>query len=537
MSENLVLAAQVEELRLKLSQKGWTPGKKDIVTLAECWERLDAGQKESALIALARLDHSACQKLSHSWPELSDSLKGAWARSLGRSIFKNQHVDALLWLREQLTQSSDVRTRKGFIQATGAALQSENLTEKLAFIEALIAAAKRNDLEPSESKALADALSKSADPRALDLIQILLSKSGKTSGGKEALILERDLARGQETDAVQVTTESLSNSAPVVVWFIPGVDQIAKKQLLFAGSQSLRSGVLFLEEGINLAGLKENRLWKDIGIVLGVVAASEDISKVVTTSHEKLRGPLCGLNVTLPVRVRYGRSGRDGRGDVWKFADDLSRAKAGVISDGRKPHWDIQLEVCGAKTLVIAVPQSLVDERWKWRQATVEGASQSTLAAALVHFAGVKGSASVWDPFCGAGTELMEAHIQSKGAAKLTGTDLDAHALKLAEDAATSLGAVAKFLHVDALAVDERFDVIVTNPPFGMRTSRGEARDLLQRFFVNVRSRLNPGGRFVLLSHAPASTAAWARTYGLKIVETIPVMLGRMECEFQKFEL
>ena len=68
-----------------------------------------------------------------------------------------------------------------------------------------------------------------------------------------------------------------------------------------------------------------------------------------------------------------------------------------------------------------------------------------------------------------------------------------------------------------------------------MRTARGEARDILESFMAKVRQRLNPRGRFVILSHAPSATLEWGSASRLSCQRRIPVRLGGMGCEFQVF--
>ena len=98
-------------------------------------------------------------------------------------------------------------------------------------------------------------------------------------------------------------------------------------------------------------------------------------------------------------------------------------------------------------------------------------------------------------------------------------------------------GVSANIYLEDALRFQDRpFDVVITNPPFGMRTLRGGARDLLDEFLGTIKQRLAPKARVVMLSHAPNSTIQWAAAGRLRLVRSFPVRLGAMTCELQHFE-
>ena len=143
-------------------------------------------------------------------------------------------------------------------------------------------------------------------------------------------------------------------------------------------------------------------------------------------------------------------------------------------------------------------------------------------------------------PFCGAATELILAGKrarENRNAVTLLGTDLSERALDAGLVALQKSGVSADVFLEDALGFQERpFDVVLTNPPFGMRTLRGGARDLLDEFLGTIKRRLSQNARVVLLSHAPNSTIQWAAAGRLRLVRSFPVRLGGMNCELQHFE-
>ena len=344
----------------------------------------------------------------------------------------------------------------------------------------------------------------------------------------------------------------------IVARFIPGLEKLALKQSDFRSSfqsaETIGSGLFWgvLADDLDSARLMGSRLWQEIGIVMGrvsVQSSAADVAELLAHSAEKLRRPIIGIQEGDPVRVRFGRENQLGRSGVWDFAEALQSLDCGLMCDGREAHWAIDLVsftegMQDREQLVVATPQNFSDQRFSWRQDTVPGASQSTLAAALVIFAEVSlhshraknlGPLRIWDPFCGAGTELVECYQQASCPIALTGTDIDSGALKIAAETAAKIGLGLSLLEQDALTTTGLFDIVLTNPPFGMRTLRGEARGLLESFIAKVRARLAPRGSFVLLSHAPLSTIQWARDAGLRLTNSLPVQLGAMKCEIQRF--
>jgi 23S rRNA G2445 N2-methylase RlmL len=202
-----------------------------------------------------------------------------------------------------------------------------------------------------------------------------------------------------------------------------------------------------------------------------------------------------------------------------------------MINDGRAPHWEVR--VLGRDAVL--VPVGWKDHRFSWRDTAVEGASDPTIATALVEVADIKSNDSIWDPFCGGGTELIIAKKRFPSLVTL-GTDINPSAVLAAQAAADRCQVSAKFLSKNCFDVQgQKFDVILTNPPFGMRTVRGGARPLLEDFFVQASRSLKAGGRFVIMSHAPSTSLRWAGASGLACQRQIPVKLGGMDCQIQVF--
>ncbi len=157
-----------------------------------------------------------------------------------------------------------------------------------------------------------------------------------------------------------------------------------------------------------------------------------------------------------------------------------------------------------------------------------------TLAAALVHLAGIKNNQVVLDPMCGAGTILAEIHEAMRPLGRrvqVWGGDHDAAALRAAGPNLRPLGRPV-LVRWDATRLplpDQSVDRLLSNPPFGKQLSRPEEIAPLYRQMVREADRvLKAFGQAVLLvSDYPALKEA-ARAVGWKPVRHLKVrVLGQ----------
>ncbi|MBK5924237.1 protein-(glutamine-N5) methyltransferase, release factor-specific [Rhodovulum sulfidophilum] len=148
----------------------------------------------------------------------------------------------------------------------------------------------------------------------------------------------------------------------------------------------------------------------------------------------------------------------------------------------------------------------------------------------------------------GSGCILLTLLAERPGAAGL-GTDISAAALSVARGNAGRLGvSVARFLQSDWYqAVEGRFDLIVSNPPYiaeaempglapdlaheprGALTDGGDGLSAYRAIAAGARARLAPGGR-LLVEIGPTQAAAVSRIFaaaGLEIVAVRPDLDGR----------
>ena len=146
----------------------------------------------------------------------------------------------------------------------------------------------------------------------------------------------------------------------------------------------------------------------------------------------------------------------------------------------------------------------------------------------------------VWDPFCGSGTELIEAALPG-GVKYIYGTDLSAAAIANAKAnfASAGLGLIpAKFVCSDfrEFARREKLEtnavtLIITNPPMGQRVLTPDLRHLIGDLFNVAAKTLKPGGRLVfanpLRMENPQPT--------LKLQSRQVVDFGGFDCCLEKY--
>ncbi|WP_405060769.1 methyltransferase domain-containing protein [Kribbella sp. NBC_01505] len=175
--------------------------------------------------------------------------------------------------------------------------------------------------------------------------------------------------------------------------------------------------------------------------------------------------------------------------------DQVGAALGGVYHsrrDGARPpaqrsEWRVVLD---GKTMWIAErPYEAPLHRRAWRQRTVVGSLHPPVAAAMAKLARIDAGMRVVDPFCGAGTLLVEAQAIAPDAQYL-GIDRRPEAV-----AAARANSALRFRVGDAARLIGTADRILTNPPWGVRLGVGDFMPYLRAW----RRVLAPDGLVVAL--------------------------------------
>jgi 23S rRNA G2445 N2-methylase RlmL len=191
---------------------------------------------------------------------------------------------------------------------------------------------------------------------------------------------------------------------------------------------------------------------------------------------------------------------------------DLARAVSRGIAERRDHSWRLSLEEADVEfwatlfrdELLLAI--RLSDERTRHRDykvAHLPGSLRPSVAAALAVLSHPAPEDVVLDPFCGAGTILIE-RAQLGRYRLLIGSDCDGGALSAARE---NIGPRYKPLELhrwDAASLplpDHSVDRIISNLPWGIRHgSHEENRRLYPRFLQEFRRLITPGGMIVILT-------------------------------------
>jgi predicted RNA methylase len=238
-------------------------------------------------------------------------------------------------------------------------------------------------------------------------------------------------------------------------------------------------------------------------------------------------------------RIEWASAGRR-RSATFRVAERVARVRPELVNDPTGAPWEaVVTERPGARGPSVYVelwPRVLEDPRFSYRRRVLPASSHPTIAAALVRLGGTDATDVVWDPFVGAGTELVE-RARLGPYAKLFGSDTDARALEAARE---NLGAAK----VDRFALArgdarawrpaEPVSLVVTNPPLGRRVLHESAlRPLFEAVFANVTRATRADARMVFVSPLPEATSEMARAHGWDVRLRKVVDLGGLSGEIQ----
>ncbi len=254
---------------------------------------------------------------------------------------------------------------------------------------------------------------------------------------------------------------------------------------------------------VSLSDVLSHRCFGTVSLVLGKArtASTDDLAHVVANpgAVEFFRQLTEG---TPRYRIDFVGRGHQ-RGAVRDLANRIYALCPEILNDARAALWS--LDVRGAE--VELRPRWSPDPRFAYRLRDVPAASHPPLAACLVRLAGRCAGDLVWDPFCGSGGELIEAALRG-GVRGVVGTDLSPQAVEIARgnwQAAHPSAAKADFFCADfrdfgriPLLARGGVDLVITNPPLGMRVPIPNLRGLIAELFEAAVAVLRPGGRLIL---------------------------------------
>lgn len=171
------------------------------------------------------------------------------------------------------------------------------------------------------------------------------------------------------------------------------------------------------------------------------------------------------------------------------------------VDDDRNADLNLRLFIEHDRALVGLRIGSYSLHRRPYKQQHLPGSLKPPVAAAMIRLAGLQPGQIMIDPFCGAGTIVIEAALQGIVA---VGGDLAAEAVRTAQ---VDLSVEIALLHSDARRLpfaDKSVDSVVSNLPWGKQVNEGDdLRMLYHASFAEMQRVVKPDGSIVLLTSQP----------------------------------
>ena len=517
-----------ETLRARLAGRGYQPARSELptlFTLLATVERDDADLVERALgrLPAAEVGADAVRLFADAKPPL----RGRLCKLVGRLA-----VDGPPSLREfviaRLTDEDD-KTRRNAVIALGKLGRDAE--------PALLASwARETSVEMQRS--LAASLGKIGGPPSLAVLEGVVTDDRELRRiTDEALLkLRRTVIRATTLGHID-PTRSPPEPWPVVAHCRHGLGPVVAEEWAAFGPVTVegpeRVGAVL---GGPLESLWVSRCMLQFAFPLFRGPAEPGDAVIAALSQPKVRALLSALTVG-PVRYRieWADAGHR-RGLTFRVAGELGRLAPELQNDPTSSLWEVVVTEHDGECNVEVWPRGLADPRFAWRQAHVPASSHPTIAAALVREAGQRDDDIVWDPFAGAGSELVERAKLGNYLA-LYGTDRDQGALDLARrnlDSARVLGAHLTVADGCTWVPPEPPTLIITNPPMGRRVlNRHETSGLYQRFLAHADATLAKGGRLVWITPRPQETDNYLTPLGLNVRTRRRIDMGGFWGELQ----
>lgn len=530
-------------LEARVADLGFTPKFRDLPGLLELSSADDDKLARAASRAVLRID---AQHL----PRVVDALvahtanavrpaRGRLTRLLGEVLVarpddRDFGREGRAWLTTALVDD-DPKTRRAAARALGKIVTACKPPEaERALVEAaLLDAWKRID-DDDDRRAFAEALGKIGSKKARDLFAESddAARNPKLDARTARAAVMIDRAEARENPGTIDT--SRAPAKPIALRFRtrPGLEGIVADEL---GStfraRAAGPGAVDARLSGPLHEATRVRTALHVAFPLAPVARSEDLAEDIATSLTSPEAEGLFRTFTRTTKaVRFRLAFADGKRRAplaWQVAERVHARTSALVNDPTASTWEAVVDVSDGRVLVELVPRGFDDDRFDYRRAVVPASSHPVLAAALARIAPRSDHDIVWDPFVGAGAELVERARLGPYAA-LHGTDRDPKALDAAR---TNL----QYAHIDRVTLTQAdaldfappaVTVIVTNPPMGRRVERGSHADLLERFVAHAFRVLVPGGALVWAVPEARKIHARAEREGFSIERAQVVDMG-----------
>jgi predicted RNA methylase len=543
-------------LGARVRDPGFTPGIRDLPALLGLLEDDDEELAKATEQAVLRIEPRHSSRLvSETIAHLASATRparGRLTRLVGRvaasiasgpasgasATAEATLTEARAWLAGALADA-DPKTRHTAARALGK-LRPADARARAELERALLVAWDAGGAD--DQRALADALGKIGSKAARErLASAAKPDSAAPEPGlaqratRAALMIERSAAR-EQPGAVDLTRVP---EGPLSIRFHArgGLEEIVSRELGDTWRPRVAGPGLVDARLIGpLATAAAIRTALDFGFPLDPVPVRDELAEAIVRAITDPRALAVLRAFTRtdggPIRFRLvWRRGGHRRALAWRCAELIAAATKELVNDPTESTWEIVVDDHRDRVALELVPRGFADERFAYRGATVPASSHPTIAAALARLVPARPEDVVWDPFCGAGAELVE-RARLGPYASLTGTDLEATAVEAARANLAAAGIRDATLAIaDATTYEPKgVSLIITNPPMGRRVQRGSHGELLERFVDHAARLLVPDGALVWAA-PDASLNAHAERAGLVLDRAYTVDMGGFPAE------
>ena len=295
-------------------------------------------------------------------------------------------------------------------------------------------------------------------------------------------------------------------------------------------SESVLSRKKMLKSGVrtvtgNMGDLLQIRFWQEMLFVIhGGADLFREPQQIAGWLQKSDLMEILGKNHSgnEPWYFRIGTAERNGRGTDGRWiratAEAIEKAFPGKLLNSPS-HYEMEIRLIFTKeggVRPFLKLYTLPDHRFAYRRYTVAAGMRPFLAAGLLAMAKpyLKEYAQVLDPFCGAGTLLMERRFLMP-VRNLYGLDVFGEAIEKARENAKIAGFQVNYIQRDFFDFthDYLFDEIITDMPTGSK-DKAETDALYRRFFEKSAEHLTENGRIVMYSGEMGLVKKYLRLQG-----------------------
>jgi 23S rRNA G2445 N2-methylase RlmL len=528
----------------RVRDPGYTPGIRDLSALLELFAEDDDELARATERAVLRIEaRHITRLLSQTLAHIDGTTRparGRITRLLGRVAATAPEpaiADVRAWLVTAL-DDDDPKTRHTAARALGK-LRPSDAAQRAVLEAALLAAWDKGG--DDDRHALADALGKIGSKAARERLASATNATRPDQGlaqrtTRAALMIDRSVARDQPgaIDAARTADGPLS----IRFHARAGLEEVVCRELGDSWRPRVAGpGLVDARLDGPIAEALAIRTALHVGFPLDPVPVREELAEAIVRAITQPRALAILRAFTSteggPIRFRLAWThGGHRRALAWRCAELVAAATTELVNDPTESTWEIVVDDHRDRVAVELVPRGFVDERFAYRTETVAASSHPTIAAALVRLVQPRADDVIWDPFAGAGAELVE-RARLGPYQSLIGTDTDPAAIAGARINLAAAGITNATLQVaDATTCSPSgVTLIVTNPPMGRRVQRGTHGELLERFVDHAAELLVPGGALVWAAPDPRRLHARAERAGLVLEHAFTVDMGGFPAE------